>query len=65
MNSEFENLDKIYKCLESCETVEQFNNAFSMLFRYNSIKKPNNESVLLFMTQVENYALLKKEEFCI
>lgn len=65
MNSEIEKIDKIYKCLVSCETVEQFNNAFSMMFRYSSVEKPNNESELLFMTHVENYALLKKKEFFI
>lgn len=63
MDLEIQKIDKIYKCLKSCETLEQFDNAFSMLFRYSKYKKPNNESVLLFMNQVENYALVKKKEF--
>lgn len=63
MDIEIQKIDKIYKCLKSCETLEQFDSAFSMLFRYSENKKPNNESVLLYMNQVENYALIKRKEF--
>lgn len=63
MSSEIEKIEKIYKCLVSCETLDQFNNAFSMFFRYSNMKKPNNETTLLYMNEVENYALLKKKEF--
>lgn len=65
MSSEIEKIEKIYKCLVSCETADQFNNAFSMFFRYSNRVKPNNESTLLYMNEVENYALSKKKEFFI
>lgn len=51
-------LDKIYKCLKSCNTLEQYTNAFNMLLRY-SMSRPNDIGVVIFMTKVQEYALIK------
>jgi len=58
METEFKKLDKIYKCLKSSNTLEQYNNSFNMLLKY-SMHRPNNIGVVLFMTQIQDYALLK------
>lgn len=58
MEAEFKKLDKIYKCLKSSNSIEQYNNAFKMLLRYSK-HRPNNIDVVIFMTQIQDYALLK------
>ena len=51
-------LDKIYKCLKSCETFKQFINANAMLLRY-AMTSDRNLRETLFMGWLEDYALLK------
>jgi hypothetical protein len=58
MKTEFKKLDKIYKCLKSSKTIEQYNNSFGMLLMYSK-HRPNNSGVVLFMTQIQDYAILK------
>lgn len=58
MKIEFEKLDKIYKCLKSCNNFEQYNNAFKLLLNYSK-SRPSNIGVVLFMTQIQDYAILK------
>lgn len=58
IKSEVRKIDKIYRCIQSCNTIEQYNSAFSMLLRY-SIKRPNNPGIILMLSYVQDYAITK------
>lgn len=55
-------LQKIYQCIKSCNTIEQFNNAFFMLFRASARRSNENIQLLLF---VQDYALAKGKQLLI
>lgn len=58
LENENRKLNKIYKCIESCNTLEQFNNAFKMLVNYSK-NRPNDTSIVIHLSKIQDYAILK------
>lgn len=59
--SELEKIEKIYRCLESSHTIEQFEASMRMLNRYCE-HLPENKDDLKRLLEVQEYALDKGEK---
>lgn len=51
-------IDKLYKIVSSCETLEQYDNAMKMILRYH-IKRSNNIRLTITLVKLEDFALAK------
>ena len=51
-------IEKLYKVVDSCETLEQYENAMKMIIRYH-IKRSDSILVTRALVSLEDYALAK------
>lgn len=52
-------LNKIYACIDSCETMPQFNNAMGMLMRYSRNLHNNDLQLTILLVDIQDFAIVK------